>query len=175
MEHEQPLFQACIYTILSPEKLGKAFGDGRGRFHEGKAWITGQVLLRAAKAMGTRLPIVFSSAADCGPLCYWGALTSITIENGGTEFAFDNMQKIREGYYAEDLVKLNGDHIVEDFMTPYAICWTPEFIFCASPISKRKACRHSQRVRKNPSEAHYPIRYETAGPAPARHDEPSAI
>ena len=120
---------ACIYTILHIDKL-VAFDrqGGYGTAHEAREWVTGRKLFLAARAAGRTMPILFADAADCSRILYRAELVAVEVEQG-TRYAFQNLRPL-EGHHTPQELRLleTGAHIAPDFIRPYAICRTPEFL-----------------------------------------------
>jgi hypothetical protein len=124
------LSEHCIYTILHPSKLEKAACDGNPKtFRESKVWVTGRRLLEHAQAANIGLPILFGDATDCSRLEYWGLLTHVKIKGTQTVYSVDKIRRLPSSHAPQELVlKRKGNPIAANFIRPYAICNTPEFI-----------------------------------------------
>ena len=124
------LLEHCVYTIVHPSTLEKAACDGNPKtFRESKAWVTGRNLLEHAQAAKIGLAILFGDATDCSRLEYWGLLTHVEIEGAQTLYSVDRIRRLSSLHTPQELVLRNtGNHIAANFIRPYAICNTPNFI-----------------------------------------------
>jgi hypothetical protein len=69
------LTQFCVYTIRQSEDLKAiARAEGTGGFKEGKAWVSGDRLLKEARRNGECLPILFAPAEGTRYLFAWALL-----------------------------------------------------------------------------------------------------
>jgi hypothetical protein len=138
------LSESCIYTIVHRKRLQDAArADGRGRFHEAKPWTTGAKLLLKARAVGKIVPILFADATDCTRLLYWGVLSDVNIDETGTTFSVEAIASLGRDHTPQDLVlRSSGKRIAPNFIRPYAICHTPEFV--------QDRLRHNKRLQPTP-------------------------
>lgn len=125
----------CIYTIKHSGDLERAFNNGgAGKFTEGTNWRSGIELLNDGKEMNMTVPVIFSAAEATRKLLYWGILTDVRIENISehkytTTYMFKNLTAIKGRKSKTDLVlRSTGKKVDDNFIKPYAICRTPEFI-----------------------------------------------
>jgi hypothetical protein len=78
------LTQFCVYTIRQSEDLKAiARAEGTGGFKEGKAWVSGDRLLKEARRNGECLPILFAPAEGTRYLFAWALLEKIKITADG--------------------------------------------------------------------------------------------
>lgn len=124
------LSETCIYTIAHGTKLASAAERNKPTtFLETKPWVTGLRLWRQATDNDLRMPIVFADAADCSELIYWGILSDVSIDKRSTEYAVSQLQRIQGRRTPQQLrLKSTGKPIAANFIRPYAICLTPEFL-----------------------------------------------
>jgi hypothetical protein len=120
----------CVYTIVHKELLDKAAEQGgRTTFSESKRWVTGEQLCQQARADHLGFPVLLGDATDCSRLEYWGLLNSVEIKGQSTRFTVDQVWTLRESHRPQELVlRSTGKHIAPNFIRPYAICRTPEFL-----------------------------------------------
>lgn len=86
---------------------------------------------------------MFADATDCTRLLYWGAISDIHIDDGGTSYSVEGLSPIGHGRTPQDLVlRSTGKQIAPDFIRPYAICRTPEFL--------HDRPRHNTRLQPSP-------------------------
>jgi hypothetical protein len=138
------LTESCIYTIVHRRRLQEAVRTGgRGRYHEAKPWTTGAKLLQKARTVGEILPVVFADATDCTRLLCWGALSEIDIDETGTTFSVEAIASLGRDHTPQDLIlRSSGKPIALNFIRPYAICRTPNFL--------RDRLRHNKRLQPAP-------------------------
>jgi hypothetical protein len=124
------LSEHCVYTIVHPSTLEKAACDGTPKtFRESKVWTTGRQLWEHAQAANTGFAILFGDATDCSRLEYWGLLTLVEIEGAQTLYSVDRIRRLPSLHTPQELVlKSTGNRIAANFIRPYAICMTPDFI-----------------------------------------------
>lgn len=120
-----------IYTIVHVDTIRQVqAGGGIGSFEENKAWKTGERLFHQAKMDGRRMPIVFADAATTANLICYAFLTHVEIlESGGTRYTFENLTPVTQVIPKSTLIKRSdGKPLSDDFIRPYSIVYTPEFI-----------------------------------------------
>ncbi len=62
-------------------------------------------------------------------MCYWGLLTAVEFQSGGTQFSVDRVRPLEGSHSPQELVlRSTGARIAFDFIRPYAICRTPDFL-----------------------------------------------
>lgn len=86
-----------------------------------------------AQAGGQRMPVVFSDAATTGDLLYYAWLTGIELlsddTRGPTRYSFEGLTSIRSGLPKSTLLlKSSGQPLSDDYIRPYVICYTPDFL-----------------------------------------------
>jgi hypothetical protein len=126
----QGLFKFCVSTIIDEDRIRKFLSDGYGAFAENKAWKTARVLFLESLEIGTRMPLILSDAAhNTERLRCWGMLQQLELDGERTLIKFDNVKKIRGNRQRQELVlRSSGTRIAANFIRPYAICHTPEFL-----------------------------------------------
>jgi len=100
-----------------------------GNLSEGKSWKTAYSLWQQSESTGHRFPIIFSDATDCSRLLYWGVVENLLIDEVGTMFEFSELRPIRGNRTTQELILVNsGKQIAPNFIRPYAIVRTPDFL-----------------------------------------------
>lgn len=124
------LAAACVYTIAHADKLKAiAASSGRSTLTERRAWVSAKTYLEQARADGLRLPIVFADAADCSRLLYWGTLTSIETAGNVTRYTLESLTALPGEHTPQELTLVKtGRKLAPDFIRPYALCVTPEWL-----------------------------------------------
>jgi|ERR1700750_1045455 len=126
------LFRFCVYTMLHSDKLdAQAKTSGAHVLAENKAWITGHMLWDQARRSGELMPLVFSGAESDTGLIYWATVDDITIdeESRTTACTYSNLRTITRLKPKSSLrLRSTGRPISEDFIRPYAVCHTPDFL-----------------------------------------------
>jgi hypothetical protein len=126
------LSQFCIYTILHTETLNKFFHDGGdGEAKENTTWKEGQRLFLEAQKKGLQMPIVFAAADVEGGLLYSAILKGVQVDEdeSSTTYKFTDMKPLADKPSRSSLtLKSSGKSLSEDYIRPYAICYTPSFI-----------------------------------------------
>lgn len=124
------LKEVCIYTTKKKSDLIRDIEDGgKGSYHIKTKMVTAVALLARCKQRGLPLPVIISDAACCINLVAYGMMTSIVVSENGTEYGFENLQKIQGKHKLSELRLIStGNNISEDFIRPYAICYQPDFI-----------------------------------------------
>lgn len=125
------LSRTCVYTIVTSDILAKyAVKQSPMTATEKKTWVTAEKLKAEADANGLAFPVLFADAKDCSKLLYWGVLTRLEISRApsSTTYTVDKLRSIPGDKSPQDLKKLNGENILPDFIRPYALCQTPDFL-----------------------------------------------
>lgn len=128
MKHR--LHEFCISTIVERRRLEEFALKGRGKFTEGREWKTGELLFEESRKTGTGLPVILSDAAyNSERLLLWGILQKIEIDGDRTTVQLSDIQRIRGNHGRQELtLRSSGKLIKPNFIRPYAICRTPEFL-----------------------------------------------
>lgn len=129
------LHEYCVYTIKHPQKLMEASRD-KTLLHEAKRWIGGAKLLKEAQDSRCDLPILFADARDCSRLIAWSVLKSVDVSQFGTQYAIGPLYGVPKGKPQDLTLQASGERIKADFIRPYALCETPEFL-CREAESPR--------------------------------------
>jgi hypothetical protein len=126
----QALAEHCVYTIVHSELLADAHRQGgAATFREAKPRVTRLKLWRKAQKAGVGMPVLLGDAADTNELLYWGVLTRLEVTDAGTSFTLDRLRRLPGGHTPQELVlRSTGNHIAPNFIRPYAICETPDFV-----------------------------------------------
>lgn len=124
------LYEFCVSTIVEKRRLKDFYWEGRGKITEQKPWTQARALLGEAKKNDERMPVIFSDAAqDSETLLCWAILEEIEIKGQSTECRFSDVKRIRSRHGRQDLVvRDTGKNVRPNFIRPYAICHTPEFL-----------------------------------------------
>jgi hypothetical protein len=122
----------CVYTMLHSDKLHEQAGmSAASILTENKAWTTGHLLWDQARRSGELMPLVLSGAEDDTGLLYWATIDDITIDEEirTTTCTYSNLRTITPPKPKSSLrLRKTGRPISEDFIRPYAICHTPDFL-----------------------------------------------
>ena len=123
----------CIYSMLHSAKLHtQAKMSGAHVLIENKAWTTGRLLWDRAHRSGELMPLVLSAAeGDTGDIIYWAVIDDITLgeESRTTTCTYSNLRTITPPKPKSSLrLRSKGRPLSEDFIRPYAICHTPDFL-----------------------------------------------
>ena len=125
----------CIYTIRSSRTLTDDLERGSGEFTEHKRWVGALGLLDRAKKTGQRLPLVFAHGECIDAVRYSAVIDDLDVStadergNGTTTICFSDLRRLRTKQPLSALrLKSSGRPLSDDFIRPYAICHTPEFL-----------------------------------------------
>lgn len=134
------LFHLCIYTIKHSDDLQAALkNDGQTSFTEGTNWAKANQLLKEARSLGQRLPVVFAPAEGTRRLFGWATLDDIKLGDR-TEYTFSNLIAFRNRPLKTTLKKQSdGLAISADYIRPYLICQTPDYLSDAAPTVSQTA------------------------------------
>jgi hypothetical protein len=127
---DQALAEDCVYTIVHLNELTDAHRKGQAAtFNQARRWVTGLALWQRAKKAGKGMPVLLGDSTDCSQLLFWGLLTSLAVDDDKTTFTVDRVRQLPPGHTPQKLVlRSSGNHIAPNFIRPYAICRTPEFV-----------------------------------------------
>lgn len=128
---ERPsITEHCVYTIVHRDKLARiAKAGGGGQFEEQKSWVTAGKLWQNSRRAKEAMPVLFGDSIDCSRLLFWGVLTDVEVREGATRFAVDRLRKFKGKHTPQELVlRSSGKKIAPNFIRPYAICLTPQFL-----------------------------------------------
>ena len=125
----------CIYTIRSSTALREALKRGSGNFIEGKRWVSALGILDRAKKKGQQLPIVFAHSEHIDGVRYSAVIDELDVspadERGTatTTVSFSELRRLRKKEPLNALrLKSSGQPLSKEFIRPYAICHTPDFL-----------------------------------------------
>jgi len=96
-----------------------------------RKWITANHLWHEGKKNREPMAVLLGDASDCSRLRYWGLLTNLSIDEhkGTTTYTLDRIRKLKQTHSPQELVlRSSGKTIARNFIRPYAICLSPEFI-----------------------------------------------
>ena len=143
----------CVYTIIHVDELKRVHRDGgAGSFTENKRWVTGAQLLKEAQVAGQRMAVIFADAATTAELLYYAWLTEIELldddSRGPTRYSFEDLTPIHPSLPKSTLLlKSSGQPLNDNYIRPYVICHTPNFLTNAAPTpAKGKVARLIKRV-----------------------------
>lgn len=127
----KPLADKCVYTIRHSSELHAAYKrGGDGSFIERKRWVTAVSLLEKAQIEGFNFPIVFAPGEFIDGLHFWAHIESLSITSDDfTEVHYSGLTPIPEKPPLSSLrLVSSGEPLRNDFLRPYALCYTPEFL-----------------------------------------------
>jgi hypothetical protein len=124
------LFKFCISTIVERRRLEEFALKGRAKFTERRAWKTATLLFEQSRKAGACLPVILSDAAyNSERLLLWGVLQKLRVDGDHTTVHLTDVQRVRGSHGREELtLRSSGKAIKPNFIRPYAICETPEFL-----------------------------------------------
>jgi len=125
----RPLAEFCVYTIVDGKRLDQdSKKGGAAEYQEGRRWTTADKLWQKARDEGKTMPVLLGDATECSRLRYWGLVTKIDIQGSVTNFAVDSLRKIVKHSTQELVLRSSRKQIAPNFIRPYAICVTPQFL-----------------------------------------------
>jgi hypothetical protein len=75
------------------------------------------------------MPVLLGDATDCSCLLYWGLLTNIQVTADSTRYSLDEVRRLEGQHSPQELIlRRTRRHIAPNFIWPYAIVVTPEFL-----------------------------------------------
>ncbi len=103
---------------------------GVGSFIERKSWMTAVSMLRKATELDQELPLILAFGERIDGLRYWARIQSLEInESGHTKVDYYDLTPISLVPPLSSLTLANtNEPLRDDFLRPYAICITPEFL-----------------------------------------------
>lgn len=131
---EQTIYRYCVYTIRDTNDLDAISEKGSGSFKENKKWVEGSRLFNDAERQEKKMPIVFSAAEKEEGLCYYAMLEKVEVDDSDanapvTEYSFSGLTRLKGDLPKSTLIKKsNGEPLSNDYIRPYSICYTPDFI-----------------------------------------------
>lgn len=128
----QAISPFCIYTIRHNRDLKTKYRNGgTGEFTEKNRWVTGSELFLAAKDKDARVPVIFAAADTGGGLLYRAFLTDVEVNDteATTTYKFVELKPI-DGKHPKSSLRLKSTNrpLSDDYIRPYAICFTPSFV-----------------------------------------------
>jgi uncharacterized protein YeaO (DUF488 family) len=129
-EKAAPFFDQCVYTIRHPDDLAAhSKMNGSRECTEKRRWVNAAALARLAKNAGKRLPLLFADATNCSRLIYWATLEDVRVTDVGTRYKFSQLTRLPKGHSPQELILTSKNKPIDaDFIRPYAICYTPNFL-----------------------------------------------
>ena len=129
-------FPFSIYTIRHSRDLAADHKrGGSGEFTERKRWTSALGFLDRARKIGQRLPVIFAAGETIDGIIYFAYIDDLYVSpldehgNGTTTIRFSELQPLRPKRPLSSLrLKSSGQPLSEDFIRPYAICHTPDFL-----------------------------------------------
>ena len=85
-------------------------------------------LFAQANADGELMPIIFSDATFCIRLIFRGILTDIEVADRSTKLTFGPLKRIHGKRTQELVLRHTGKQIADNYIRPYAVCRTPEWL-----------------------------------------------
>lgn len=118
-----------IYTMRHSKTLGSQC-EKRGQhiLTERKRWVSGDKLFDYAMAAGHRMPLLLSGAeADTGVI-FWALIDELAV-NGVTNCRYSELRRVEPARPLSSLIlKSTGKAMSDDYIRPYAICRTPDWL-----------------------------------------------
>lgn len=122
----------CIYTMRHSAKLdARAGANDADVLTERNVWRAGQLLWTNARRSGELMPVIFSAADQDARLMYWATIDHIAIDEDDrtTTCVYSNLTPITPARPLSSLrLRSTGQPLSEDFIRPYALCYTPGFL-----------------------------------------------
>lgn len=126
------VFPKCVYTILHTDRLDDMFRQGGSiKLTEKKKWATAASLFQSATRNNESFYVIYAPAEATWELIYFAKIKNIEITSDGkTEYEIENLTPIPQPRPNKTNLILagTGQPINENFIRPYAICKTPEFL-----------------------------------------------
>jgi hypothetical protein len=124
------LFKFCISTIVERRRLEQFALKSSANFTERRAWKTAKLLYEQSRKAGASLPVILSDAAyDSEQLLLWGVLQKLTVDGDHTTVHLTGIQRVHGSHGRQELtLRSSGKAIKPNFIRPYAISETPEFL-----------------------------------------------
>lgn len=148
-----------IYTIRDSDFLATAHKrGGEGEFTETRRWTSARELFHTAQKTGQILPVLIASANTITGVIYTACIDDLRVSprdkngNGTTIIRFSELQPLRPKRPLSALVlKSSGQPLSDNFIKPYAICHTPNFLPPIGSKQRLGAQIPSDRRRNAPS------------------------
>lgn len=129
-------FPFSIYTIRGSRHLAADHkSGGAGEFTENKRWTSALGFLDTARKTGQILPVLFAAGERITGVIYFACIDDLIVSppaehgNGTTTIRFSALQPLRPQHPLRSLIlRSSGEPLSDDFIKPYAICHTPDFL-----------------------------------------------
>ena len=123
---------SCVYTIRHPDELQKcarlAKSGSTCTLSEQKRWVAAHKLWEQCEP-GQRMAVIFGDATHTSHLIFFAELKKVAVKDGHTDYTIENLKKFRGEHRKMELVlRSSGKKISPNFIRPYAICKTPDFL-----------------------------------------------
>ena len=124
------IFNYCIYTIKHGDDLARDEEKGSpATYKEKTRWVTGNELFQQAKLRNEKMPLLLADATDCSTLVYWGFLKNIEVHDDHTNYTIERVLRLAGDHKPQELIlKSTSKPIAANYIRPYAICFTPDFV-----------------------------------------------
>lgn len=126
------VFPKCVYTILHTKRLDDLYQQGGAiKLTEKKKWATAASLFQFAKRNNQSFYVIYAPAEATWELIYFAKIKNIEITaDGKTKYEIENLTPTTQPRPIKTnlILASTGQPINEQFIRPYAICKTPEFI-----------------------------------------------
>jgi hypothetical protein len=155
MDVDERVAPLCVYTITHSERLRYFYNlGGVGELTEGKRWVRGEALLKAARLFSMRFLVLFAPAEDTERVTHYATLDTIRLfdatsdGHSKTDYTFSALTAFRlPGLLKTSLInEATGKGIPASFDRPYLICQTPSLLIAKAKVSSPHQA-HSRRLR----------------------------
>lgn len=131
MSERRNISEYCVYTILHKQKLKDFFEiDGAGEAKENTVWREGRRLFLETQKHGEQMPVFFGAADTGAGLIYYAFLKDVDVddEEPSTKYKFTQLTKLENNPSLSSLkLKSTKQPLSNDYIRPYAVCYTPSF------------------------------------------------
>lgn len=124
------IFKYCVYTIKHGDCLARDEKNGSSvDYTERRRWVAGSELLQHAQQRNEKMPLLLADATDCSTLVYWGFLKNIEVHDDHTNYTIERVLRLAGDHKPQELIlKSTSKPIAANYIRPYAICFTPDFV-----------------------------------------------